>query len=247
MIANYSIHPVALGASNRYISADIPGQAASALTKRLAGQPMVLMTNGACANLNPPAEDVSFSQMQKWGRQIADTIASELNHATPKDDGKLRMISRIIPLPMETLTEEGVNAAAAKALHDTRSLAQWGSKFQRAVQCWRDSLILQIKAGRVEGHRDAELFLVCIGDLALLGANAEVFSEFTDWLRSASPKQIYFLGYANGELGYLPTRAAYAEGGYEVDVAHFFYGGFRAKAGGLELLAQEAGNLLRDF
>jgi hypothetical protein len=57
--------------------------------------------------------------------------------------------------------------------------------------------------------------------------NAEVFSEFTDMLRLRSDKQIYLIGYANGDLGYLPTRAAYLEGGYEVDVAHLFYGGFR--------------------
>ena len=27
------------------------------------------------------------------------------------------------------------------------------------------------------------------------------------------------IGYADGDVGYLPTRAAYAEGGYEVDVS----------------------------
>ena len=72
-------------------------------------------------------------------------------------------------------------------------------------------------------------------------------SEFTDWLRRACNKQVYLNGYANGDMGYLPTRAAYAEGGYEVEVAHLFYGGFRPKPGDLELLAQEAIDLLRSL
>jgi hypothetical protein len=51
-------------------------------------------------------------------------------------------------------------------------------------------------------------------------------------------------GYADGDMGYLPTRAAYAKGDYEVDVAHLFYGGFGPKAGGLELLATTAAKLV---
>ena len=81
--------------------------------------------------------------------------------------------------------------------------------------------------------------------MILLGANAEVFSEFTDWLRVDTARKVYVVGYANGDMGYLPTQAAYAEGGYEVEVAHLFYGGFRPKAGGLELLAREAKALLQ--
>lgn len=32
-----------------------------------------------------------------------------------------------------------------------------------------------------------------------------------------------YLGYTNGDVGYIPTVAAYAEGGYEVECAHFHY------------------------
>ena len=39
--------------------------------------------------------------------------------------------------------------------------------------------------------------------MILLGANAEVFSEFTDWLRRGREQKVYLIGYANGDLGYL--------------------------------------------
>ena len=71
VVVNYAMHPVGLGASNRLISADYPGQTAQVLAGQLPGKPIVLVTNGACANLNPPAEDVPFERISAWGRQVA--------------------------------------------------------------------------------------------------------------------------------------------------------------------------------
>lgn len=243
---NYPMHPVALGSSNRRISADMPGQTALRLSRQLPGNPAVLVTNGACGNLNPPAENVPFTQVELWGKQVAEAVVPLLKRATPLQGARLRVIARVFPLPMDTLDVNGIEAFAKRALLDQKSLAEWGDKYGRVVEHWRSSLIAEIQAGRSNGHREAELFAVCIGDIILLGANAEVFSEFTDWLRRGSEKKVYLIGYANGDLGYLPTRAAYAEGGYEVEVAHLFYGGFRPKAGALEVLAQESVDLLRN-
>ena len=55
---------------------------------------------------------------------------------------------------------------------------------------------------------------------------------------------VFVVGYANAVFGYIPTRQAYAEGGYEVDTAHFFYNGFRPKIGSLEMLAERAAELV---
>jgi hypothetical protein len=78
-----------------------------------------------------------------------------------------------------------------------------------------------------------------------VGANVELFSIFTEWLRRELGPHVYVLGYANGNCGYLCPQAAYEEGGYEVETAHVFYGGHRFRAGGLERLAAEAGALVR--
>ncbi len=245
VIVNFPMHPVALGASNRCISADVPGQAAIAATAQLPGRPLAFITNGACANLNPPSENVPFAQVQAWGKQIADAIVPVLLAATPAPADGLRLSSRIVPLPLDTLDAEGINAFAAKALQNTNCLRAWGDKYRRVVERWRSGLISARSQGRSEDHHDAELFAIGLGEVSLLGVNAEVFSAFTDLLRRQAGRCVFLVGYANGDLGYLPTRAAYAEGGYEVEVAHLFYGGFRFKAGGLERLAEAAIQLLR--
>jgi hypothetical protein len=245
VILNYAMHPVALGSSNRRISADVPGQAALALARQLPGCPITLVTNGACGNLNPPAENVTPLQTAAWGKQIADSVARLLLKADPSSRSTLRVLSRVVPLPLDTLDVAGINAFAEKALQDTKSLAEWGDKYRRVVGHWRASLIAKAANGGAASHRDGELFGICLGDVFLLGVNAEVFSRFTGWLRRDSHRKIYLIGYANGDMGYLPTRAAYAEGGYEVEAAHLFYGGFRFKPGSLEILFEEASALLQ--
>ena len=247
VVVNYPMHPVALGSSNRQISTDMPGQAALRLSRQLPGNPAVLVTNGACGNLNPPAENVPFAQIEAWGGQIADAVAARLAQIPSTPDALFRVAARIFPLPLDVLDVAGIEAFARKALLDRKSLAEWGDKYRRAVEQWRSALVAAAQAGRATDHRDAELFALRLGDVILLGANAEVFSEFTDWLRVGTDRKVYVVGYANGDMGYLPTQAAYAEGGYEVEVAPLFYGGFRPKAGGLELLAREAKALLKQI
>ena len=247
VVVNYPMHPVALGASNRQISADMPGQAAVRLSRQLPGNPPVLITNGACGNLNPPAENVPFTQIEAWGGQIAEAVAARLTQTPPTPRAPFHVAARVLPLPLEVLDEAAIVASARKALLDNKPLAEWGDKYRRAVEHWRSALIAATRAGHAADHRDAELFALRLGDVILVGANAEVFSEFTDWLRNGSDQRVYVVGYANGDMGYLPTQAAYAEGGYEVEVAHFFYGGFRPKAGGLELLAREARTLIKQL
>jgi len=247
VVVNYPMHPVALGSRNRQVSADMPGQAARRLSRQLPGNPTVLVTNGACGNLNPPAENVPFAQIEAWGGRIAEAVATRLAQTTPTPRACFRVAARIFPLPLDALDVAGIEAFARKALLDQNSLAEWGDKYRRAVEQWRSSLVAAAQAGRASDRRDAELFALRLGEVILLGANAEVFSEFTDWLRVGTDQKVYVVGYANGDMGYLPTQAAYGEGGYEVEVAHLFYGGFRPKAGGLELLAREAKDLLRQI
>jgi len=246
-LINYPIHPVSLGSSNRLISGDLSGQAAAEMSCQLPGTPVVFMTNGASGNLNPPAENVSFDQVRQWGCSIAHAVAGPLAAAKTVAHPLLKVKARLVRLPLDVLDRKKLEEAADKALSNPDALSQWNAKYIRVVEHWRRTLGAALEAGGVETHREAELFAVRLHNTILLGVNAEVFSDFTDWLRSAAGAGLYIIAYANGDTGYLPTAAAYAEGGYEVDVAHMFYGGFRPQAGSLETLAQEAKTLLRSM
>jgi neutral ceramidase len=86
--------------------------------------------------------------------------------------------------------------------------------------------------------------VIRLADVWFVAVPAEIFSRFTDCLRQRTGRRVFTIGYANGCIGYIPHAAAYEEGGYEVETAHFFYNRFRVKAGGLELLCDRAAGMI---
>lgn len=245
VLTNYAMHAVALGPSNRMISADLPGRTAAILSERLPGRPIVMVTNGACGNLNPPYEHITPDQLSAWGGQVADAVSGLLPEAAPLTDCTLRVASRVVPIALDVLTVDQINKIADRYIGHAASVGEWGDRYKRALEKWRQTRIEEVQAGTSADTADMELFAVRLGPAVMLGVNAEVFSAFTDLVREATGRTVYTVGYANGVRGYLPTRVAYEEGGYEVETAHFFYNSFRFKPGGLEQLADEAVRLVR--
>jgi hypothetical protein len=167
-----------------------------------------------------------------------------LRRSTAQQEPTLKTVNRIVQLPLDTLNAQEIAEFTRKALSNPGPLAEWGDKYQKVVRHWKSSLRRNHNSRQT--HQEAELFGVRLGDTLLIGINVEVFSTFTEVVRNGTANQkLCVVGYANGDMGYLPNRAAYAEGGYEVDVAHLFYGGFRAKKGGFELLARAASGVAR--
>jgi len=246
VITNYPMHAVALGPANRMISADMPGRTAAQLSRRLPGGPVALVTNGACGNLNPPFENVSPAQLDEWGGRVADAVLPLFAGTAPLERPVFRTVSRVVPLPVDALSVEQIEAYAARIVNDPASNAEWGEKFRRAVENWRRTMIEAVRSGTAGTTREAELFAIRLGEIALLGLNAEVFSPFADHVRERTGRRLYVVGYANGDMGYIPTRAAYEEGGYEVEIAHLFYCNFRPKAGGLEQLSERASEVVQE-
>ncbi|MVA75706.1 hypothetical protein GC722_06665 [Auraticoccus sp. F435] len=69
---------------------------------------------------------------------------------------------------------------------------------------------------------DLEVHLTVIGDVVLIGLPVEPFCEIGMAVRARSPfRHTLLSGYSNGANGYLPTPAAAAVGGYEVDQMAF--------------------------
>ena len=64
----------------------------------------------------------------------------------------------------------------------------------------------------------AEVQAIRIGDLTVIGVPGELFAQTALDVRANNPHHgTIIAGLANGDLGYLPPPAAYAQGGYEVE------------------------------
>jgi hypothetical protein len=74
-----------------------------------------------------------------------------------------------------------------------------------------------------------------------VGLGGEVFNELGKAIKSASPfRTTFVMTHCNGAAGYVPARASYEEGGYEVQSSPFAPG-----AG--EQLVEEVTRLLREL
>lgn len=196
LIANYSMHGTALGPQNKLISGDAPGIVEAYVEEKL-GAPM-LYVNGAAGNLAPiytVQEDFSAAHITEFNVLLGDRILAANRSLAPAS------------------AEVGIQEA--ERFVETPRRKGFG---------WDGSLGNYLQAGKGESGtiRFPVRFAIVNGDLALWSAPVELFCEISMNVRSRSPyPHTFYFGYANGWLGYLPTRQAFSEGGYETQTNPF--------------------------
>ncbi len=232
ILANYPMHPVALGSANRMISGDVHGRAS-----HLIGTGTTLfMTNGACGDLNPPAEGLEVLAVDELARAM---LASVLSSSRRDGGHDLRIRSKILSLDFEPLVEHEIMEVARRALRDEWANAQWPDRLEPAVERWKDNRLRELCDGSQPRGIEVELQAVRLGTSTWLTANAELFSQAVDDLRHGAEAPVVVC-YANGLAGYVPPRAAYGEGGYELELAPLFYDRLPFRRGAYEKLIDAA-------
>jgi hypothetical protein len=78
----------------------------------------------------------------------------------------------------------------------------------------------QLANGSLPATVQIPLSVARIGTLEFVFLGAEVFNEYQLW----QPRNVRLVGYADAEGCYIPTAAAIAGGGYEVNTAPVYYG-----------------------
>jgi hypothetical protein len=196
LIANYAIHGTALGGDNRLISGDVTGIAAQ-YVERSSGVPL-LFINGAEGNVAP---------LHSVGSNIEDLRLKEY----------------------DTLLGERILAANAAIGNTTADVTLKVGKSvvetpRKAGLGWLDVLAdySAISADGTPQVRVPVYSLTINSDTVIWAAPLELFSEISLSIRESSPfANTFYFGLTNGSLMYLPTKAAFAEGGYEPNVSPF--------------------------
>jgi hypothetical protein len=190
------MHGTALGPHNTLISGDAPGTVETYVEEKL-GAPM-LYVNGAAGNLAPiytVQEDFRAAHITEFNVLLGDRILAANRSLAP--------------------------ASAKVSIREGESLVETP---RRKDFGWDDSLgnYLQAEKGESGTIRFPIRFTIINDDLALWSAPVELFCEISMNVRSRSPyPYTFYFGYANGWLGYLATRQAFSEGGYETQTNPF--------------------------
>ncbi|MBN2477299.1 MAG: hypothetical protein JXB62_22015 [Pirellulales bacterium] len=208
---NYAMHPDTTG--GLLTSADYPGALARRLAEYRGPEMTTIFANGACGDINHL--NVQWAERQQ-GPQEANRLGTILSAAVlqaymdlqPVRAIRLDACSQVVELPLAEATEEDLRQAQQIAARGGEAT------FMERVQAYK---VLDLVARKGE-PLEAEVQVVTLGrDLAWVGLPGEIFVALGLSIKAASPfGQTHVVELANGSVGYVPSRSAYAEGQYEV-------------------------------
>ncbi len=251
----HAAHPVTLGARNLYVSADYPGYAQRLVTRtygRDDGAPVIaLFAQGCCGNINCERGEGTFEQARRIGERLGAAAVKTAEYAAPIPGLRIASAHESVALPLQDpppLSEAEAQVQEQRsALADARKAGDPPGRIQlhEGLVEWAEE-VCELSRGSVTGR--TQLFhmqAICLGPLVLVGLPGEVFVEYAHNIEKASPApHTIVLGYTNGCIGYVPTEAAFAEGGYEVASAIRYYGTTMLAPACERLVVDGAGRLL---
>ena len=223
----YACHPVVLGDNNYAVSADYVGAARTVLRRAL-GIP-ALFLQGCAGNINPRQRG-TFTIAQQVGTALAASVLSAITHATPLDDETMDSAMAAVKLPLQSPPEprwlrQWHREQLARARDAEKAGRRGEARWRRCEAEWATKVLRALQDDALPTHEPITLQVLRLGNLAFAAMACEPFIEIGLTLRQQSPFGFTIpLGYTNGCIGYLPTAAAYDEGGYEVQTAFKFYG-----------------------
>ena len=244
-IVGYACHPTILGPDNRLISPDYPGHMRKTVedtvggsciflqgaagnqgpihgfvgeveVARKAGKILGLEASKVRMSLDPFERKEELIEIVQAGADLGmyeDVAVSE-----PSDDLQVR--NKYIDLPsLNFPSYEKASQDYENALLDLKKIRELGNKddIKKMVSTVKRTnftrKLTEISKG---GKVNIWIQTIKVGDIIFQGLPLEPFMEFSHKIKSLnSDKKIFWSGYTNGWLGYLPTAKAYEEGGYE--------------------------------
>jgi neutral ceramidase len=226
-LVTHACHPVVLCEDNLLYSGDFPSYLIAALEAEGAA---AVYLNGACGDVNP-ARRGDAATAREHGEALARAVRELLPNLAPAEARPIARSAEEVALPLRLPSDEDlqayrVAAEGAFAQHADPSNFE-GRRLAAEVRRARDL------ADRL-GRRRARLADRIAGDVIMVRLQAarigpalfaalpgETFVELGLALRAATDSEhVFVLGYTNDSIGYVPTRSAYDEGGYEVVSSH---------------------------
>lgn len=253
VLCSYACHPVVLGPQNLSISADYPAVVRTSIEKEFPGSLAIFATGCAGQiNTGHRAGDApdaganrrTFAEAERLGGLLAAAALSAIRSARPASSASLDRAT--VSFAREEVALPRVDRESPEEVASLRTT--WLARLADAGRLDAGELnLLRIQLEWAEAHADAaaeaavpdllaSVTVLRWGDTVVVGLPGEPFVELGLSIKSAAravcaarsaaddaPVTAVVLGYANGCVGYVPNRDAYADGGYEVSEAHRFY------------------------
>jgi neutral ceramidase len=213
---NYAVHLDNVG--GQWFSADLPYTLGKLLADVQGPDLVTVFTAGCCGDVNHI--DVNWSRPQKGfenAARMGTILAAEVLRTWPRlktvRPAGLRTKSEMVRLAVPEVSQDDVaKARDVVARRDAPKSAK--PTFLESVQAFK---VLDV-AARNGRPLEVEVQVVAMGDeVAWVSLPGEIFVELGLAIKQDSPFPSTIIAeLANGSIGYVPSRRAYAQGNYEV-------------------------------
>ncbi|HGH7180463.1 neutral/alkaline non-lysosomal ceramidase N-terminal domain-containing protein [Bacillus luti] len=206
-------HPNVLKGDSDVLSADYPGMTREILEKII--NCPVIIVQCAAGNVNAKYRG-SREALTQMAYTLSGHVLTMLPTVTYSPIVNVRTISSMVQMKLKDIPE----------IDEIRSRAQLAGK-QWGVNTdeWLTIVLEKYKQGIRQLRIDLEVQLFQVNDGMFSGIPMEPFSETALEMKERLQNDlVFFGGYTNGYIGYLPTKEEFAYGGYEVELNPIVYG-----------------------
>jgi neutral ceramidase len=196
IVANYAMHGTVMSGANLQISGDAPGIVEAYVEEKIGAT--TLYVNGSAGNIAPIYSvypDPASGHLSQFRVLLGDRILAALKSSLgpPTDAVSLRVGELVVETP------------AKQGLLWPPEL----SAYSRQTASGQQLVRLPVRVFQ-------------INDTLIWSAPVELFCEMAIAVRQQSRfAHTFYFGYTNGWFGYLPTKRAFEEGGYEPKTSPF--------------------------
>jgi hypothetical protein len=201
ILVNYACHPVVFGSDNLQYSADYPGVMDRTVEQAFDRQALAMFLQGGDGDINPYyAVHPLVQDAVQWRDWTGERLGREAAR---------------VAKAIQTEAVQVASLDVAEEVMDFRM--RWEpEKFREAVlKSWGPKAAESFDRQKAEGLRAPVATVLINKRIALMTMPGEPFVDFQmDWRNRCPVRDAFFLGYANGDLGYFPTIRAASLGGY---------------------------------
>lgn len=219
-VVNFSTHPDVIGKTK--FTADWPGFVRRTTEADIPNTHCIFV-NGAEGDSNhinrlttPKMKQFGYAYSEHIGRVITDAVIDIWDKTIAKTASKVSGQIRMTYVPTNTLLMDEVDkyrrlrAEQMAGTYVAKSMEE-SADISRVSALHRQSLFQMVP-----------LTVIGIGDVVFVGFGGEPFTQYGIDTRAAAPdKFVICTCITNGNSGYLPTKEAFEEGGYEARSSNF--------------------------
>ena len=235
ILVNFSSHCTVLYYTT-LVSADFPGMMRHTIQKAIDKNLPILYLQGACGNTSPcnwENEKQICTGIEGWkriGRMLGGEVVRILteNYVLDKNDINIAVKNRVLSIPLRETSSKEVSEAKKKwtALkeEDKEAKKKWTSLSEEDrrkifVEPYHNYSTIELdKIGTLNPYFPVELSVIRLDDITFATSPAELFVEFQlEIKKKFKNNKIIVAELTNGYCGYVPTRLAFALGGYETE------------------------------